>query len=159
MKTKEPWGKRLQLWYNWNNTLFFSREIPQSLTNIPWWSMFYTVNTPLRVTFERKQHLTILTWSLKQYLVGGIPQILTPPTSQVSGVINIGHQLCSISQYLKRYLQKHCQLSLKDGCLSVLNSLFSDPDNRTWPSNVKVPISFLIMKSNQVYMYNLRRKR
>ena len=28
----------------------------------------------------------------------------------------------------------------------LLNYLSSDPDNRTWPSNVKVPISFIIMK-------------
>ena len=34
----------------------------------------------------------------------------------------IGHRLCSTSQYMKMYLQKHCQFSLKYRCSSVQRS-------------------------------------
>ena len=46
------------------------------------------------------------------------PDMPSLPSFRCSALLKqlICHRLCSTLQYMKRYLQKHCQCSLKDGC-------------------------------------------
>ena len=115
------------------NTLVFFRGIPQSLTHIPYClaseAILNTVNTPLGLTCETKQY-PMFTWSLKQHLVWRDTQNPDTPSLTSFRCFKfvkqlIGDQLCRTSQHMKRYLQKHCQFSLKV-YNNMPNYLYSD---------------------------------
>ena len=105
---------------------FFSKDTPKFdpyalMSGVR--TISYTVNTLLGLTCETKQY-PMLTWSFEQHLVwrdNPNPNTSSIPSFRCTAFLKqlIDHRLCSTSQYMKRYLLKHCQFSLKGGCISV----------------------------------------